>query len=128
MPMSLKALAIVLVAFALTGNVVAQGDPRACGDFDFSGGPQFGPIATRVAAAEILNELRSCDVHVLNAGIDGDLILQSVTIEHGLIFKNVQITGIASFSGVTFKGDVAFIGTTFKGDADFIGTTASRRA
>ena len=113
--MFLKALAIALVAFALTGgNVFAQGDPRACGDFDFS-----EQNTQRVAAAEILNDLRSCGVFVTNAIVDGDLILESATIKHALTFNGVRIMGTADFSRATFEGGVAFFETIFEGSTVF---------
>ena len=117
--MSLKALAIALVAIALTtGNVFAQGDPRACGDFDFS-----EQKMQRVAAAEILQDLRSCDVRLVNAIVDGDIIWQRATFKHELGFSDVRIEGSTAFFDITFEGGVVFFETTFAGSTVFSNAT-----
>ncbi len=128
--MSLTALTIGLVAFALAGNVVGQENQRECGDFDY--GEQ--PTQLVIPSENILEDLGNCDVLVVNAIVDGDLSWGFGTIEHGLTFSDVRITGsadfrgatfegVADFRGATFEGVVGFDETTFKGVADFAGTT-----
>lgn len=122
--MSLKALAIALVVIALTGTVVAQESPRECGDFDFFREQNM----QRVAAAEILKDLRSCGVRVVNAIVDGNLSWPAATIEHGLTFHDVRITRSVFFRSTTFEADVIFVDTIFESGADFEFATFERDA
>ena len=121
--MLLKGLTITPFTLTLTGNVYAQEAPRACGDFAFSG--QDRP---RVAAAEIMKDLRICNVFVLNASIDGNLMWLGAIIEHRLTFRDVRITGTTDFSETAFKSETVFRGTTFEGDADFSNTAFQGQA
>ena len=110
------ALIIGFVAVALAGNVAGQEDQSACGDFDYREQAQ-----QLVIPSQIIEDLGRCDVRVINAIIDGNLILDSeggeITIEHGLTLENVSIRGDANFDGATIEGDAFFSGTTFEGAA-----------